>query len=810
MPDSGLNPNKVSALILVVVRKVLLSSVFILSLGSLVTTTGCSNEPDIDLDESGIIGTGIMLRGAVSSTVLASNDIVEVKSIGGQLSELSVDATRQFSTTSLSGKGPWVLSVKSNANVAVYGIAYSDGTRNINRFSDLSLRRWFAKESLDLDSEFGSSGRFTDLPTAEEYAQSTTDVFQLIEPVLNSYNVIGEDAISANYMLNDQGIDGFLNRNSVLIENGFITFLITEQATNTQSANRSALKLKNDFLDRGLSAPTVPSSLRALGSSADEIIVVWEPSTDDVAVFVYEVWRDEVLVATTPYPVFIDSGLAARSYSYQVIAVDGAGNRSPASLPEFASPLQLSDVVPPPAPSLLLALDITSSAIELLWEQSNIGDVVRFNLLRGFDAQTVGDVVLRLTSNRAVDTTVVANQTYCYQVEAVDASGNVSAGSDVLCVTATDAIDSDANSPLGEWNVPEVDPFTCNQVLSSDQFQLGVTVLERGCYLVPESLSIGAGATLRISAGAVLKFGDRAALIIPRNATLTTNGTLDDPVVLTGEVDIPGYWAGLEFRNSRSAGNLVRGTVIQYAGGPNSTDAGIASRLGPSRFRIEDTLVRRNQTIALDFNSSVIILDSFRGNRITENDSIGVVSMDTLPSLAGNSDFTGNVSDTLDVPGSTYSNVQHTIPDLGITLDWNGVTIERGSLTIEPGANLSMVPGAVVDIDGVFSAIGTVEKPINIVGSLSTTPSWSGLRLSGKGNKTLAHVNITDGGEPRPDSGAIDISCTVQAAAKVSIDNVQISDSAGWGIFIGGQGCVTEIGENITYFNNALGNSSIP
>lgn len=59
---------------------------------------------------------------------------------------------------------------------------------------------------------------------------------------------------------------------------------------------------------------------------------------------------------------------------------------------------------------------------------------------------------MELVTDHAVDTTLVVNQTYCFQVEAVDASGNVSIGSDVLCVIATDAGDSnsDTNSPLDD------------------------------------------------------------------------------------------------------------------------------------------------------------------------------------------------------------------------------------------------------------------------------------------------------------------------------------------------------------------------
>ena len=191
-----------------------------LMLSAVAVLTGCSDDPD----EGGIIGTGVMLQGVVSESTFASKGFVEVKSSDGQLTKLPVNATNLFSTTTLAGTGPWVLSVRTSADLAVYGIAYGDGNRNINRFSDLSLRSWFAQQSLDLDSEFASSGRFTDLPGAAEFDESVSSVFQLINPVLDSYSVSGDDAINAAYSINDQGVDGFLKQNSVLIDNDIVTF----------------------------------------------------------------------------------------------------------------------------------------------------------------------------------------------------------------------------------------------------------------------------------------------------------------------------------------------------------------------------------------------------------------------------------------------------------------------------------------------------------------------------------------------------------------------------------------------------------
>jgi hypothetical protein len=64
----------------------------------------------------------------------------------------------------------------------------------------------------------------------------------------------------------------------------------------------------------------------------NQAAVDWSASTDNVAVTGYEVFRGGTLVATVPTTHFLDSGLAANtSYTYQVRAVDAAGNRSAAS-----------------------------------------------------------------------------------------------------------------------------------------------------------------------------------------------------------------------------------------------------------------------------------------------------------------------------------------------------------------------------------------------------------------------------------------------------------------------------------------------
>ena len=79
-------------------------------------------------------------------------------------------------------------------------------------------------------------------------------------------------------------------------------------------------------------APTAPTGVTATGVTSSEIDVTWTPSTDDVGVAGYRVFRNGTQVGTSTYPSFQDIGLSAStSYTYTVRAFDGAGNTSPPS-----------------------------------------------------------------------------------------------------------------------------------------------------------------------------------------------------------------------------------------------------------------------------------------------------------------------------------------------------------------------------------------------------------------------------------------------------------------------------------------------
>jgi len=154
-------------------------------------SSACSVDPNEE--EGGVIGTGIMLRGTVSSFAGVPTGRIDVKSSDGELSDIFIDANDDFSIASLNGTGPWLLRVRTGGSQPLYAIAYENGNRNINTFSDLVLRNWFAQRSIDIDAEFSSSEGIVVLPGASEIENSALSVFALIAPVLASNNIVASD-----------------------------------------------------------------------------------------------------------------------------------------------------------------------------------------------------------------------------------------------------------------------------------------------------------------------------------------------------------------------------------------------------------------------------------------------------------------------------------------------------------------------------------------------------------------------------------------------------------------------------------------
>ena len=172
-------------------------------------------------------------------------------------------------------------------------------------------------------------------------------------------------------------------------------------------------------------APTVPQNLVATPVSDDQIDLTWDASTDNVGVTGYNIYRDNVLVDTSPTNSYSDTALdPSTEYVYEVSAFDAAANESARSDPDSATTAASGDTEAPSVPQNLSATAVSDDQIDLTWDAStdNVG-VTGYNIYR--------DNLLVDTSptNSYTDTGLAIETEYEYEVSAFDAAANESARS---------------------------------------------------------------------------------------------------------------------------------------------------------------------------------------------------------------------------------------------------------------------------------------------------------------------------------------------------------------------------------------------
>jgi len=192
-----------------------------------------------------------------------------------------------------------------------------------------------------------------------------------------------------------------------------------------------------------ITPPPTPTNLAAGSVGTESIALSWSPSTDNVGVAFYRIYKNESVspVATTTGQVtqMTVNGLApSTAYTFRVGAVDGAGNQSALSGALVATTSPPVDTTAPSSPTGLVAVvSSTSSMITLSWNPSTDAQGVA-----GYEIFRDGVWSATTTSApRYVDSGLEPLTGYSYTVSAFDTAGNSSAKSAVLYATTSAALD---------------------------------------------------------------------------------------------------------------------------------------------------------------------------------------------------------------------------------------------------------------------------------------------------------------------------------------------------------------------------------
>lgn len=128
---------------------------------------------------------------------------------------------------------------------------------------------------------------------------------------------------------------GFTNRMNTYgnrTEDRTVTTTGSYAATATQNSNLWVMDMVAFRADPGSSdttAPSVPTGLAAAAAGASQVNLSWTPSTDNVAVTGYRIYRNGTQIGTSTTASYADTSVSpTTSYNYTVSAYDAANNNS--------------------------------------------------------------------------------------------------------------------------------------------------------------------------------------------------------------------------------------------------------------------------------------------------------------------------------------------------------------------------------------------------------------------------------------------------------------------------------------------------
>lgn len=195
-------------------------------------------------------------------------------------------------------------------------------------------------------------------------------------------------------------------------------------------------------------APAAPKELTASSVTYTGALLIWKASTDNIGIKGYELYCNEIKVASTTKTYYEYNKLSPGStYSFYVKACDKAGNYSEKSNPVSVS--TVPDKTAPSAPGGLKASSVTLSEMNLTWQPA--ADNVK---VRGYDIIRNGIKIGTTTKTCYCSKGLIPGKAYTYTVRAVDTCGNLSADSSPLVISALK--DTTAPSPPTELKITAI------------------------------------------------------------------------------------------------------------------------------------------------------------------------------------------------------------------------------------------------------------------------------------------------------------------------------------------------------------------
>ena len=338
------------------------------------------------------------------------------------------------------------------------------------------------------------------------------------------------------------------------------------------------------------------------------------------------------------------------------------------------------------------------------------------------------------------------------------------------------------------------------------------------CYVVEgdrdvtAELTIEPGVTLHFDAGASLSIDDNGGALI-------ANGTAAEPIVFTGTQAVAGFWKGVMIR-SNSPLNSMKFVTVEYGGnekvaGYSSTAAANLYIYHEARLVLEDCSFNHGAALGLGIYKDKVDITSFARNTFAGNQGAPIrLPANHVTVLDAASDFVGGPGMENGEPNIVVINndltvnstwLDHWVPYL---FDNDAIYVEA-DLTLKPGVMLIFPEDGrmIVDGSGSLNAVGTADNAISFTSTTKVAGYWRGVHVASSSPlNVLEYVDIGYGGRSKiTGCGACDPANILlyYAPSRLTITHSNIHDSLGWGVYVPGDGTLTDTAN--TYSSNTSG-----
>lgn len=232
----------------------------------------------------------------------------QVNYMGHYLYTLTGSVSSSWTVSSAAGVGTWWVGEVTNSTYDLG--ASSNAPSSSTAYTTPSITPASGENIL-----LASIGSVNSQSTARTIS-SWTNSFNEVADVCNPVSDYPMQSV-ATYLVS---ADGSTNYN---------TSATYSAASTGRSAIICALKTTGATGYNDTSAPSVPSGLSASATGQSSASIMWNASSDNVAVTGYDVYRDGTIIASVATTSYTDSGLSPETtYNYTVRAKDASGNIS--------------------------------------------------------------------------------------------------------------------------------------------------------------------------------------------------------------------------------------------------------------------------------------------------------------------------------------------------------------------------------------------------------------------------------------------------------------------------------------------------